>query len=136
MPDVPLPKLFTLLFMMTGPLRVVPAFAGLTAKLDAPTRQRLALRGAMFAAVGVLLAVFVGAGILKSWGASREALATVTGLLLMLTALQTVIGWPVSPAPSPPPDASHPSPATRRSLGWPSPRSPSRASCRRSPSAC
>jgi multiple antibiotic resistance protein len=100
MPDVPLPKLFALLFMMTGPLRVVPAFAGLTAKLDAPTRHRLALRGALFAAAGVLLAVFVGAGILKSWGASREALATVTGLLLLLTALQSVIGWPAPPTPT------------------------------------
>lgn len=107
MPEIPLPKLFTLLFMMTGPLRVVPAFAAFTPKLDAPTRNRLALRGALFAAVGVLLAVFMGAGLLKSWGASKEALTTVIGLLLLLTGLQSVIGWPAAPTPTPPPEGEN-----------------------------
>lgn len=93
MPDVPLAKLFGLLFMMTGPLRVVPAFAGLTHGLDAPSRSRLALRGVLFAAVGVLLAVFIGHSVLKSWGATPQALATATGLLLLLTALPVVLGW-------------------------------------------
>lgn len=115
MPEIPLPKLFTLLFMMTGPLRVVPAFAALTPKLDAPTRHRLALRGALFAAVGVLLAVFMGAGLLKSWGASKEALTTVIGLLLLLTALQSVIGWPAPPTPTPPPEGEN-LPLTRLAL--------------------
>lgn len=95
-PEVPLDKLFVLLFMMTGPLRVVPGFAALTRDTDAPVRHRLALRGVMFAAVGVLLAVFVGHAILKSWGASPQALATATGLLLLLTALQALVGWPRS----------------------------------------
>jgi multiple antibiotic resistance protein len=108
-PEVPLQKLFVLLFMMTGPLRVVPGFAALSRTLDAPSRDRLALRGALFAACGVLLAVFMGAGLLKSWGASRESLTIVIGLLLLLTGLQSVIGWPAPPASAPAPEEENPS---------------------------
>jgi multiple antibiotic resistance protein len=100
---------------MMGPLRAVPAFAAFTPKLDAPTRNKLALRGVLFAAVGVVLAVFTGAGVLNAWGASREALTAVIGLLLLLTALQGVIGWPAPPAPAPPPDGEN-LPLTRLAL--------------------
>ena len=51
MPELPLSKLFVLLFMMTGPLRVIPAFAGLTRSLGLQLRNRLALRGVLFAAI-------------------------------------------------------------------------------------
>jgi multiple antibiotic resistance protein len=98
-PEVPLSKLFVLLFMMTGPLRVVPMFAGLTRELDAASRSRIALRAVLFAASGVLLAVFIGHKILKSWGASPQALAFSTGLLLLLTALQALVGWPTLAPP-------------------------------------
>lgn len=84
--------------MMTGPLRVVPMFAALTRDFDAPIRNRLALRGVLFASAGVLLAVFVGHVILKSWGATPQALAAATGLLLLLTALQSLVGWPSTSA--------------------------------------
>jgi multiple antibiotic resistance protein len=96
---IPLEKMFVLLFMMTGPLRVVPMFAGLTREFDPAVRNRLAWRGVLYAAVGVLLAVFVGHIILKSWGATPQALAAATGLLLLLTALQALVGWPATPSP-------------------------------------
>jgi multiple antibiotic resistance protein len=99
-PEIPLQKLFVLLFMMTGPLRVVPTFAGMTREFDGPARNRLALRGVLYGAVGILLAVFVGHVILKSWGATPQALAAATGLLLVLTALQALIGWPAAPLPA------------------------------------
>jgi len=97
--EIPLEKMFVLLFMMTGPLRVVPMFAGLTRGFDPVVRNRLALRGVMYAAVAVLLAVFVGHIILKSWGATPQALAAATWLLLLLTALQALVGWPATPSP-------------------------------------
>lgn len=102
MPELPLEKLFVLLFMMTGPLRVVPGFASISGALPPEARHDLARRGVLFAAIGVLLSVFVGHGILRSWGASPQALATATGTLLLLTALRDLTGWP---APPPPPAA-------------------------------
>jgi multiple antibiotic resistance protein len=96
MPEVPLDKLFVLLFMMTGPLRVVPGFAALSRELDGVQRNSIATRGALYAAAGVLLAVLMGHVILASWGASPQALSAATGILLFLTALQSLIGWPVA----------------------------------------
>lgn len=96
MPEVHIDKLFVLLFMMTGPLRVVPGFAAITREMDAPTRNRLALRSTLFALAGVFLALFVGHTVLRSWGATPEALAAATGLLLLFTSLQALIGWPTA----------------------------------------
>jgi multiple antibiotic resistance protein len=100
MPEVPLDKLFVLLFMMTGPLRVVPGFAALSRELDDDQRLRIATRGALFASAGVVLAVFMGHTILASWGVSREALSAATGVLLFLTALQSLMGSPVANQPT------------------------------------
>lgn len=100
MPEIPLDKLFVLLFMMTGPLRVVPGFAALTRELDEEQKRLLASRGVFHASAGVFLAVFMGHTILASWGASPESLGAATGLLLFLTALQSLVGWPVAGQPS------------------------------------
>lgn len=99
MPEVPLDKLFVLLFMMTGPLRVVPGFAALSRELDEEQRRSIATRGVLYASTGVFLAIFMGHTVLASWGASPEALATATGLLLFVTALQSLVGWPVASQP-------------------------------------
>lgn len=100
MPEIPLDKLFVLLFMMTGPLRVVPGFAAITQELDAEQRGVVATRGALYASAGVILAVFMGHTILASWGATPESLAAATGLLLFVTALQSLVGWPVASQPT------------------------------------
>ncbi|MEZ6139756.1 MAG: MarC family protein [Zavarzinella sp.] len=94
MPELPFQKLFVLLFMMTGPLKVVPSFAHFTRGIEANRRNRIARRAIVFAAAGVILAVFVGFSIMKSWGASPQALAAATGILLLITAIQSLIGWP------------------------------------------
>lgn len=99
--EIPLQKLFVLLFMMTGPLRVMPIFVGLTREFDGPLRNRIAFRGVLYASAGVLLAVFVGHVLLKSWGVSPQSLAITTGLLLLLTALQPILGWPAAPTAAP-----------------------------------
>jgi multiple antibiotic resistance protein len=117
-PELPLSKLFVLLFMMTGPLRVVPAFAALTRSFDLPARNRLALRGVLFAAIGVLLAVFAGHAVLEAWGATPQALTAATGLLLLLTALQPLVGWPATPTPDP---ATAPATATATASQDPDP---------------
>lgn len=103
MPDLPLDKLFVLLFLMSGPLRVIPAFALMTRSLSQPVRQKMARVGVFFAAIGVLLAVFVGHPVLKAWDTTPQALTAATGLLLLLVALQPLVGWPPIQAPSPTP---------------------------------
>lgn len=113
MPEIPLDKLFVLLFMMTGPLRVVPGFAALTGELDEEQKRSVALRAALYASAGVALAVFMGHTILASWGATPESLAAATGILLFVTALQSLVGWPASNQSSP---AKQPANHTRLAL--------------------
>ncbi|MEB3242569.1 MAG: MarC family protein [Cyanobacteriota bacterium] len=103
MPELPLSKLIVLLFVMTGPLRVIPAFASLTASFSPASRHRLARRGVVVAALGVLLAVVVGHPVLEAWDTTPQALAAATGLLLLLAALQPLVGWPAAAPPRPSP---------------------------------
>ncbi|MEB3334350.1 MAG: MarC family protein [Cyanobacteriota bacterium] len=98
MPQLPLGKLLVLLFLMSGPLRVIPSFAALTGALGASTRNQLALRSVLYAALAVVIAVFAGHRVLEAWDTTPQALTAATGLVLLLTALQPLVGWP--PAPS------------------------------------
>lgn len=91
-------QLLPLLFNMMGPIGLMPVFAGLTAGMDAPTRGRVALRAAVLAAVGVLIAATIGTVILNSWGISRHSLIVAAGVLLALSALRTILLPPTPPA--------------------------------------
>ncbi|MEB3317035.1 MAG: MarC family protein [Cyanobacteriota bacterium] len=94
MPQLALSKLLILLVLMSGPLRVIPAFALLTASLSVSARNQLALRSVLYAAVAVVIAVFAGHRVLEAWDTTPQALTAATGLLLLLTALQPLVGWP------------------------------------------
>lgn len=98
MTDLPLNHLFVLLFMMTGPLKAVPTFAAMTAGMPADARAKLARRGILIAMVALVLAVFLGHGIMKSWGASPYAVGAAAGLLLSIASLQAILGFGGAPA--------------------------------------
>lgn len=99
-----LQKLLPLLFMMIGPIKLIPAFAMLSGQLDAPLRRQLALRSAMFAMLAATLAMLVGFPILSGWGASPAALAAAAGLLLLLASLPQALG---KEQPGPPPSPTN-----------------------------
>ncbi len=92
MNELPLKQIFVLLFMMTGPLKVVPTFAALTAKLPPEDGKRIARKAVLIAMIALLLAIFVGHGIMASWGASPQAVAAAAGLLLGIASLQAILG--------------------------------------------
>ena len=54
-------KVFTFLFLMLGPLKVIGPFAAMTAGWDGSLKRRLAFRAIAIAAVGLLAAVTLGA---------------------------------------------------------------------------
>lgn len=97
-----LQRLLPLLFMMIGPIKLIPGFAMLAGQLDAPLRRRLALRSAMFAMLAATLAMLVGFPILSGWGASPAALAAAAGLLLLLASLPQALGKEQSAPPTAP----------------------------------
>lgn len=88
----PIAKLATLVFMMMGPIGLIPTFAGLTAGADPALRRRIALRAYKYACIALAIAVGIGAGVLTAWGASRPSLVAAAGLLLALTSLRHLLG--------------------------------------------
>ena len=92
MTELPLKQLWVLLFMMTGPLKVVPTFAALTAKLPPEEGRRIARKAVLIAMIAMLLAIFIGHGIMTSWGASPQSVAAAAGLLLSIASLQAILG--------------------------------------------
>jgi small neutral amino acid transporter SnatA (MarC family) len=97
-PTLPLQQIGGLLFMMTGPLKVVPTFAALTSKLPASEKSAIARKAVFIAMIALSLAIFMGPVLMKSWGASQQAVSAAAGLLLAIASLQAILGTASAPA--------------------------------------
>ena len=84
-------KVFTVLFVMIGPLKVIGPFAKMTAGWDGGSKRKLAFQAILLAAIGALAAVTLGARLLNTWGVSLGALLLTAGLVLFLVALDVVM---------------------------------------------
>jgi multiple antibiotic resistance protein len=84
-------KVFTFLFVMIGPLKVIGPFAKMTAGWDRGLKRRLAFQAIAIAAIGAFAAATVGSRLLQKWGISLGALLLTTGLVLFLVAMRVVM---------------------------------------------
>jgi multiple antibiotic resistance protein len=84
-------KLLPLLFNMMGPIALIPAFAGLTASMDAPTRKTVAQRAALLSLAALAIAVFLGAVVLQGWGISKGSLILTAGIIMTLSVLRSML---------------------------------------------
>ncbi len=104
-PDQPLAlspgKIFTFLFVMLGPLKVIGPFGAMTAGHDTRFKRRLALDAIVIASIGTLAAVTLGVKILEKWGVSVGALLLTAGIILFLVALKVVLHQYDSHDPAP-----------------------------------
>ena len=92
-------KVFTLLFLMLGPLKILGPFVALTAGADAKFRFRLATRATMFSIAGLAVAGLMGQQFLDNFGVPVPVLTLTGGLVLFLVALQTVLQQFDAPPP-------------------------------------
>ena len=112
-------KVFTFLFVMIGPLKVIGPFAKMTAGWERHRKRRLAFQAILIAAFGALAAVTLGARLLQKWGVSLGALLLTAGLVLFLVALDVVMRqYSSSPEnteehATPPAGSSSPRPSVR-----------------------
>lgn len=91
MERIPLAQIFTLLFLMLGPFKVIGPFARITRGADAAFTRRIALRATVFASLALLVAAFLGERILSSYGIPLPVLALSGGTILFLVALQNIL---------------------------------------------
>ena len=99
---------FTFLFLAIGPSHVIAGFANTTAGRDRRFKTRLALYGTLAAALAIAIAATIGVRFLQKWHLSIAALAFAAGLLLLLVALNQLLGHrkggqTTQPAPDAPP---------------------------------
>jgi multiple antibiotic resistance protein len=103
---LPLGFLFIILFSLAGPLKMIPTYYGLSARMAPGDARSLAWRSAALGALGIVLAALMGTAQITKVGISREAVGTAAGLVLALVGLLPLIGKEDKPAPQDtPPDA-------------------------------
>jgi multiple antibiotic resistance protein len=97
---LPLFELFMLLFTLAGPIKMIPVFHGVAQRIDASARRKFAVKAALIAFGGIILAAIMGGAQLAKVGISREALGTAAGLVLAIVGLMPLIGIEKALAPS------------------------------------
>ena len=87
----PLSQVFTLLFLMLGPFKIVGPFATLTKGADAALTRRIAVRATLIATAALLTAALLGETILARYGVPLHVLSLSAGIILFLVALRTIL---------------------------------------------
>lgn len=84
-------QIFTLLFLMLGPFKILGPFVKITKNADAVFARKIAVRAIIYSFVALTLAAFLGEKILKSNGIPVPILALAGGIILFLVALLGII---------------------------------------------
>jgi multiple antibiotic resistance protein len=95
-----LPFVLTVFFMLLGPAKIIGPFAALTRGTDAKFKRDVAIRGAAIASVLCALAAVAAGILLNKYRVSLDGLRISGGLVLMLSALETIFRKEEHPAPA------------------------------------
>ncbi|MDM0104577.1 MarC family protein [Variovorax sp. J22R24] len=95
-------SVFTLMFVMLGPLKVIGPFAKLTHELDDIERRKIAMRTFVIALIAVIAGALVGRALLQSWSISPPALLLAGGAIFFVVGMRLVLEQ-YAPASTPPP---------------------------------
>ncbi|MCU0377453.1 MAG: hypothetical protein MUC78_04270 [Bacteroidales bacterium] len=91
-------QIFTFLFLMLGPFKIIGPFAKITEGADAKLTRQLAFRAMIYSSVALILAAALGQRILSNFEIPLPILAISGALILFLVALQTIIRQFASPS--------------------------------------
>lgn len=80
---------FTVCFVLLGPVKIIPAFGSLTRGEDSAFSRRLAVYGVLLAAGACLFVLLLGDWLVRKYQLSLAALELGGGLVLLLSALRT-----------------------------------------------
>jgi small neutral amino acid transporter SnatA (MarC family) len=95
----PVGQVFTLLFLMLGPFKIIGPFLKVTRSADARLTRRIAVFATMFSALALLIAGVLGESFLSTYGIPLPILALAGGIILFLVALKTVLEQFAPPDP-------------------------------------
>jgi multiple antibiotic resistance protein len=89
--QLPLAQIFTILFLMLGPFKLVGPFLKVTQGADIRLARRVALWATVFSALALMFAGLLGETMLESYGVPLDILRLAGGIILFLVALETVL---------------------------------------------
>jgi multiple antibiotic resistance protein len=75
---------FTIFFMLLGPVKLIPSFAGLTRGADARFKRDVAIRGVAVASALLVFLALAGGTLLSKYQIFLEALRIAAGLVLLI----------------------------------------------------
>jgi multiple antibiotic resistance protein len=87
----PIVQIFTFLFLMLGPFKIIAPFSKITKGADARFTRQLAVRATLFSCLALLLAAILGESMLSNFGIPLPVLALSGGIILFLVALQNIL---------------------------------------------
>lgn len=97
--QLPIAQVFTILFLMLGPFKILGPFSKVTQGADAPMTRQIALWATAFSALALLIAGFLGESFLSRYGIPLPVLSLAGGLIFFLVALKSVLEQFEPPAP-------------------------------------
>jgi multiple antibiotic resistance protein len=89
MPEIS--QIFTLLFLMLGPFKILVPFVRITKNADQKLARQIAVRAILYSVIALTIAAFLGQKILSNFGIPIPILTLSGGIILFLVALLNVI---------------------------------------------
>lgn len=89
--NIPLAYIFTVLFLMLGPFKIIGPFAKITRDADAGLSRQIAIQASVYSALALIIAAFMGQAILRKFDISIPILSLAGGIILFLVALIAII---------------------------------------------
>ncbi|MBS1218588.1 MAG: multiple antibiotic resistance MarC-related protein [Proteobacteria bacterium] len=91
-------QIFTFLFLMLGPIKIIGPFAKITRGADPALTNRIALRAILFSSLALLLAAMFGERVLDNFNIPLPVLVLSAGIILFLVALMNILQQFMPPA--------------------------------------
>ncbi len=91
---------FTIFFMLLGPIKLIPSFAGLTQDADCRFKRNVAIWGAVIASALCAFVALAGETLLGKYRISIDAVRIVGGLVLLIAALNAIFQKAQTSSPS------------------------------------
>ncbi len=92
--------IFTVFFMLLGPIKLIPSFSGVTRGADRRFKRSVAIWGAVIASALCAFVALAGETILLKYRISIDALRISGGVVLLIAALQVIFQKEHAPSPS------------------------------------
>jgi multiple antibiotic resistance protein len=91
--------IFTVFFMLLGPIKLIPSFAGVTQGADSRFKRSVAIRGALIASALCVFVALAGGILFGKYRISIDAVRLSGGLVLLIAALQSIFQKAQPPSP-------------------------------------